>query len=74
MPISTRLAKSNVKKVSKNRSASLKGSLNRGAAAINPAEADNLTPGAVPRRFNVQENRRAKKKQNAIIENRRRRH
>jgi hypothetical protein len=50
------------------------GSLNRAGQSVSAAEARNLTPGAVTEVFDGAQNRIAKKKQQAIVENRRRRH
>jgi len=73
MPISTKLAKIGVKKVAKKRRTNLTGKLNKAARQINNSDADELLPGAVTELFDHRKIRKSKKKEAAIIGNRRKR-
>jgi hypothetical protein len=72
MPISTKMAKSGLKKVHKKRRSNVTGKLNRAARSVGRQEAKELTPGAVTELFDHRSNRLQKKKRAAIIGNRRR--
>ena len=74
MPISTRPAKSGQKKVFKKKRSNMSGALNVRARAVSRADAVDLTPGVVTERFDHSAIRTSRKKQQAIVENRRRRH
>jgi hypothetical protein len=76
MAIKTKKYKSTEKKVNKAKITQLGGRLNRAARSISRAEADDLTPGVSALRdpFNRGGLKASKKKQERIIEIRRRRH
>lgn len=76
MPINTKMAKSGLKKVVKKKWSNVSGPLNRSARAVSTAEAIDLTPGiaGLTNPINKRQNRKSRKVQEAIIENRRRRH
>jgi hypothetical protein len=74
MPITTRPAKSGAKKVFKQKRTNTRGPLNAGAREISRSQARHLSPGALPEVFDGKARRASNKKQQAILENRRRRH
>ena len=74
MPISTRPATSGEKKVFKQKRSNMRGTLNVGARDVSRSKARHLTPGAVTEIFDGKARRASNKKQEAILENRRRRH
>lgn len=74
MPIRTKMQKSVAKNVVNKKRSNISGRLNRAARAVGSAEQDNLTPGVVTELFDRADTRVRNKKQQAIIENRRRRH
>lgn len=74
MPISTRPAKSGMKKVFKAKRSNLKGELNVRARSVSRGDGGDLTPGAVTEVFDRGTTKASQKKQRAILENRRRRH
>jgi hypothetical protein len=74
MPISTRPANSGAKKVFKQKRSNTRGTLNVGARDVSRSQARHLTPGAAPEVFDGKARRISNKKQQATLENRRRRH
>jgi hypothetical protein len=74
MPVQTKMAKSGEKKVAKAKRSNIGGRLNRAARSISWAEAAELVPGVATELFDRRGLKAAKKKQAAIIGNRRRRH
>ena len=74
MPIRTKMQKSVEKNVVNKKRSNVSGRLNRAARAIGSDEQENLTPGAVTELFDRAGTRARNKKQQAIVENRRRRH
>ena len=74
MPVRARLSKSGEKTVAKKKRSNISGRLNRAARSVSRAEAADLTPGVPEEAIKAGANRTAKKKQSAILGNRRRRH
>lgn len=74
MPIRTKMQKSGMKNVVNKKRSNVSGRLNRAARAVGSDEAGSLTPGVATELFDRAGTRARNKKQQAIIENRRRRH
>ena len=73
MPITTQRAKSGEKRLFKRQASNLARPLNRVALSLSREGAGELTPGAVTERLDRRHIRNTKKKQTAIVGNRRRR-
>jgi hypothetical protein len=74
MAIRTTMSKSGEKNVVNKKRSNVSGRLNRAARAVSTSEATRLTPGVATEIFDRKETEARKKKQQAILGNRRRRH
>jgi hypothetical protein len=74
MAIRTTMQKSGEKNVVSKKRSNVSGRLNRAARAVSTIERDRLTPGVVTDLLDRRTTRAKNKKQQAITENRRRRH
>jgi hypothetical protein len=68
------MSKSGEKNVVNKKRSNVSGRLNRAARAVSTSERDDLTPGVVTDLLDRKETRAKNRKQQAITENRRRRH
>jgi hypothetical protein len=74
MAIRTTMSKSVEKNVVNKKRSNVSGRLNRAARDVSTGQAADLTPGVVTELFNRKGTKASNKKQQAITENRRRRH